>query len=144
MDLERVVAAPFKQQGSDRVEESKFVVGLSLDRNWYSPDQASRIVELGIRNGLLTRDGNELVAQFSPESVSIPPDFNPADEPVAQESPFEIILRQLTDDGMEKQSVVAEINQLQGELGISVDAAAVVFAKSHKRDVTGATQAMFE
>ncbi len=144
MDLEKVVAAPFKQQGSDRLEESKFVVGLSLDRNWYSPDQAGRVVELGIQNGLLMREGNELVANFTPDSVRIPPDFGPSDEVVAQESPFEIILRQLTDAGMEKQSVVAQINQLQGELGISVDAAAVVFGKSQDEDVTTATQAMFE
>lgn len=144
MDLEKVVAAPFKQQGSTRVAESKFVVGLSLDRNWYSPDQASRIVELGIQNGLLSRDEDELIAEFTPESVSIPPDFDPSDELLTQESPFEIILRELTDAGMEKQSVVAQINQLQGELGISVDAAAVVFAKSQRADVTAATQAMFD
>lgn len=144
MGLQKVVAAPFKQHGTTRLEESKFVVGVSLDRDWFSPDQAGRITELGIREGLLQREENDLIAQFNPESVVIPSGFEPGDDYLVDRSPFETVVTELLDEGMDKQSSVAQINQLQVDLGISADAAAVVFARQQNIDLTNAVQSLFE
>ncbi len=39
MSLRVAVAAPFIQNGTRRLKENEFVVALSLDRDWFSPDQ---------------------------------------------------------------------------------------------------------
>ncbi|PSQ67245.1 MAG: hypothetical protein BRD24_00990, partial [Halobacteriales archaeon SW_9_67_24] len=69
--------------------ESEFVVALSLDRDWFSPDQASRLVDIAIGEGLVSRDGNDLVAEFDPDTVSVPAGFEPDEELLRTPSAFE-------------------------------------------------------
>lgn len=129
MSLRVVVAAPFKQAGADRVRENEFVVALSLDRDWMSPDQAKRVIDIATGEGLLRRDGDAVVAAFDPGSVSVPDGFDPDPSIFQERSPFERVLDRLVDAGLEKQTAVAEINALQDELAITVEAAAVVVAR---------------
>lgn len=131
MSLRVVVAAPFRSRGRDRLAESEFVVALSLDRDWFSPDQASRVADLGMGRGLLERDEDALVPTFDVEAVDIPTDFAPDEGLLQETSPFEQVLDALVGDGWEKQEAVAGINRLQADLAITIEAAAVVFARQH-------------
>lgn len=128
MSLRTVVAVPFQAKGRTRLPESEFVVALSLDRDWFSPDQAARISDRAVGQGLLRREDEELIAECSPETVSIPPDFSPSEDLLAEPSPFEEVVERLMESGRDKQSLVAEINQLQADLALTLDAAAVLFA----------------
>ena len=140
MSLRVVAAAPFRQQGRDRMSESEFVVSLSLDRDWFSPDQASRIVDIAVGDGFLTRDGDDLVAEFDLDSVSVPPGFDPGEELLQDPSPFERALDRLVAAGQEKQTAVADINRLQANLEITIEAAAVLYARRHGVDVERAAE----
>jgi len=135
MSLQRVVAAPFRQRGRRRLEESEFVVALSLDRDWFSPDQASRVADLAVSQGLLRRDADDLLPEFDPDTIDIPAGFAPDEAMLQGPSPFERILDRLIEAGSSKQEAVAGINRLQADLGITVEAAAVVFAKRQSVDV---------
>jgi len=53
MSLEVAVAVPFQQAATRRLGEGEFVVALSLDREWFSPDQAKRLVDVAVGRGLL-------------------------------------------------------------------------------------------
>ena len=129
MSLQRVVAAPFQQRGGRRLAESEFVVALSLDRDWFSPDQASRVADLAVGQGLLHREEDDLVPEFDPDTVDIPSGFAPDEAILQGPSPFERILDRLVEAGADKQEAVAGINQLQAKLEITVEAAAIVYAK---------------
>lgn len=139
MSLRVVVAAPFQGRGQDRIRESEFVVASSLDRDWFSPEQAARVVDLGVERGLLSRDGDELVVEFDPDTVEVPRDFTPSEDLLTTRSPFEQILDALTAEvGMEKRDAVAGINKLQADLGLTIDAAAVVYGARKAVDVSDA------
>lgn len=145
MSLRRAVAAPFRQEGRTEVGESTFVVALSLDRDWFSPDQAKRLVDVAVGEGLLERDGDELRATFDPEAVEVPEDFAPDEGVLRQRSTFEKLVGALEEAGVEKQEAVAGINQLQARLGVTVEAAAVLYARRRGVDVTDhATAALAE
>jgi hypothetical protein len=135
MSLRTVVAAPFLGRGRRRLDESEFVVALSLDRDWFSPDQASRVVDIGVDAGLLRREDEGLVPAFETDDVSIPADFRPEESILAERPPFELALAALIDAGVDKRAAVAGINRLQADLGVTVEAAAVVFARRHGVDV---------
>jgi len=141
MSLRVVVAAPFKQAGGSTLPENEFVVALSLDRDWMSPDQAKRVVDLATGEGLLDRDGDALVAAFDPGSVTVPEDFAPDAELFRERSAFERVLKRLEASGVEKQTAVAEVNRVQEELAVSVEAAAVVFARRQGVDVEDVARA---
>jgi hypothetical protein len=138
MSLRAAVAAPFRQHGRDRLSQSEFVVALSLDRNWFSADQAKRLVDVATGEGLLDRDGDDLVAQFDVSSVDVPEDFDPDEGMLQERSAFEQALDAITAAGEDKQSAVAAINELQQELGATVEAAAVVYARRQGIDVDDA------
>ncbi|MFB6104611.1 MAG: DUF2240 family protein [Halobacteriaceae archaeon] len=140
MSLRVVVAAPFKQAGGERMRENEFVVALSLDRDWMSPDQAKRVLDLAMGEGLLDRDGEALVAAFDPGAVTVPDGFSPDPELFRERSAFEQVLDALEAVGVEKQTAVADINQVQAELAVSVEAAAVVYARRRGVDAASAAE----
>lgn len=138
MSLRAVVAAPFRGRGEDQLAESEFVVALSLDRGWYSPDQATRVVDLAIGRGLLTREGDGLRPTFDVTAIDVPSGFSPDEELLQERSAFEQVLAALVDAGHEKQDAVAGINRLQAEAGVTIEAAAVLYACRQGLDVTDA------
>lgn len=135
MSLRTAVAAPFRQEGSREMGESAFVVALSLDRDWFSPDQAKRLVDVAASEGLLTRADGELEARFDPQAVDVPEGFVPDESILQARSTFERVLSALVDAGHEKQAAVAAVNGLQSDLGVSVEAAAVLYAHRQGVDV---------
>ncbi|QCC51600.1 DUF2240 family protein [Halapricum salinum] len=145
MSLRTAVAAPFVQSGTDRLGRSDFVVALSLDRDWFSPDQAKRLLDVAEGEGLLDTEDGEVVATFDVGSVSIPEDFVPEESILRQRTTFERVLDAVVEAGTEKQAAVAAINGLQSDLGVTLEAAAVVYARRQGLAVTDhATRALGE
>ena len=135
MSLRSAVAAPYQSRGERRLAESEFVVALSLDRNWFSPDQATRLADVAVGEGLLHREDEGLVPTFDPESVAIPEGFSPGEDLLQRRSTFERVLDALVENGIEKRRAVAEINQLQQSLAVTIEAAAVLYARRRDVDV---------
>ncbi len=143
MSLRRAVAVPFRQRGVDALAESEFVVAVSLDRDWFSPDQAKRLVAAAEAQGLLERSADEVAPTFDPSAVSVPDDFVPEERILQDRSVFEATLDRLIDAGVEKQDAVAAINQLQAELAVTIEAAAVLYARQNGLSVADlATRAL--
>ncbi|WP_144903057.1 DUF2240 family protein [Halobellus captivus] len=140
MSLEVTVAVPFKQQGTTRLGEGEFVVALSLDRSWFSPDQAKRLIDVAAGRGLLAREEGDVVAQFDPPSVSVPEEYEPDQSILREQSAFERILDALVAAGCDKQEAVAAVNERQRRLEISVEAAAALYARERDVDVGDAVQ----
>jgi hypothetical protein len=138
MSLRTAVAAPFRQRGAERMGENEFVVALSLDRDWFSPDQAKRLIDVATGQGLLERDDGDVVTRFDADDVTVPAEFVPDESILRERSTFEQVLDEVVADGVGKQEAVADINRLQDELGVTVEAAAVVYARRRGLDVDGA------
>ncbi|WP_277553513.1 DUF2240 family protein [Halobaculum limi] len=135
MTLEAAVAAPFRHAGSDRMGEGEFVVALSLDRDWFSPDQAKRLVDIATARGLLAEEDGDLVAQFDPSDVHVPPDFRPDESVLREQSTFERAVDAIVAAGVEKREVVAAANRRQREAGVTLETAAVLVARERGIDV---------
>lgn len=144
MSLEVAVAVPFKQRGTTRLGEGEFVVALSLDRNWFSPDQAKRLIDVAAGRGLLERADGEVVARFDPPSVTVPAEYEPDESILREQSTFERILDALVAAGHDKREAVAAINERQRRLGISVEAAAALYARRQGVDVGDIARAAAE
>jgi hypothetical protein len=144
VSLRVAVAAPFRQRGTDRIPESEFVVALSLDRDWFSPDQAKRLIDVATGEGLLDREGEGLVATFDAADVEVPEGFVPDEAVLRERSPFERTLDLLVDAGHDKREAVAGINAVQQDLAVTVEAAAVVYARRRGVDAAAVADAARE
>jgi hypothetical protein len=136
MSLRRAVAAPFRQRGVEQLKQSEFVVALSLDLEWFSPDQAQRLADVAATEGLVEHSEDGLAVTFDPHGVEVPAEFEPNESVLQQRSTFERLLATVVDAGIEKQEAVASINRLQADLAISVEAAAALYAHRQGLDVT--------
>jgi hypothetical protein len=135
MSLEVAVAAPFRDRGGSRLGEGEFVVALSLDRDWFTPDQAKRVVDVAVGRGLLARDDDDLVAEFDPAEVTVPDGYVPDESVLREQSTFERVLSAVVDAGVEKQAAVAAINERQRESAVTIEAAAILYARERGVDV---------
>ncbi|XVH32174.1 DUF2240 family protein [Haloferacaceae archaeon DSL9] len=142
MSLEVAVAVPFRQRGKTRMGEGEFVVSLSLDRDWFSPDQAKRLVDVAVGRGLLETDDGELTPTFDPDEVAVPEDFTPDESILREQSTFERVLDALVAEGVDKQTAVAASNERQRRLDITLEAAAVLYAREHDVDVGAVAEAV--
>jgi len=89
MSLRVAVAAPFRRHGDSEMGKNSFVVDLSLKRDWLTPDQATRLVDVAASAGLLEVEGDTLQATFDAQSVDIPDGFRPTEELLVQPTAFE-------------------------------------------------------
>jgi len=129
MSLRVAVGAPFVSRGRDRLGEHEFVVALSLDRDWVSPDQAKRLIEVAAGEGLLERADGDVVATFDLDAVTVPDDFSPDESLFRERSVFEAVVDAVDASGDDRREVVAAVNALQRELGVTADVAAVLHAR---------------
>ena len=135
VSLERVVAAAFKERGETPLSEQEIVVALSLRRDWVSPAQAERLIERAQDADLLVETADGFCPALDPAEVEIPSTFVPDESLFTKRSVFEEILDRLVESGQDKQATVGAINELQGELGLTIEAAAAIYASKRGIDV---------
>ena len=140
MSLEVAVAVPFQQAATRRLGEGEFVVALSLDREWFSPDQAKRLVDVAVGRGLLEETDGDLVATFDVDEIAVPSGYTPDTDILREQSTFEQLLDRMVDGGLRKQTAVAETNDTQRRLGITLEAAAVLVARRNGVDCAGVAE----
>lgn len=144
MSLRTAVAAPFVQAGSETLPRSDFVVDLSLDRDWFSPEQAKRLIDVAEGEGLVTASDDSLKLTFDPGSVTVPDGYQPDESILRERSTFERVLDAVVAEGADKQEAVAAINGLQSDLGVTLETAAILYARRQRIDVADAIDRTLE
>lgn len=88
-----------------------------------------RLVTVAAGEGRLDRSGDDLVVGFDPPTVEITDDFEPDESIFKQRTTFERMLEAIVDAGVDKQTAVAEINQLKSELAVTIEAAVGLYGR---------------
>ncbi|MDP3103432.1 MAG: DUF2240 family protein [Candidatus Methanoperedens sp.] len=132
-DLIYTISVPFKRKGKDSLKESEFVLALSFDLNWFTPEQAKKVVLEAEKAGLIKREGDIIRPAFDLSSVEPPQGFKPGvlDE---ERSIFDRIIERITaETGMDKRKVIALINKKQDELSklVEIEVSAILIALEH-------------
>jgi hypothetical protein len=68
---------PFKRKGKEALKDSEFVLALSIDLNWFAPEQAKNVLSRAEKSGLLKREGELVQPAFDLSKIEIPPGFKP-------------------------------------------------------------------
>jgi len=119
-------AMPFKRKGTDTIKETEFVMALSMDLGWFKPDTARDFINSAIENGIISREGDMLKAQFGISDIQVPMGFKPDVSGFQEKEVFEqIIERIMINTGLEEKGGLFSIEVLgilmAREYGIQVD-----------------------
>jgi len=137
VSLEIAVAAPFKHMRKERLQRSEFIFYVAIDRKWMNKEQANRLLERAMEEGLVEIDGGTIRPLFDLASVEIPLGFKPtSDLLTGAESPCDdLIARIAAATGKPAREIAAEINQvISGDFdgNLRLEAAAVIVAKRYR------------
>lgn len=131
-DLTYTVSMPFLRKGKEAMKESEFVLALSIDLNWFAPEQAKNVLGEAEKAGLLKREGELILPTFDVSKVEIPPGFKPG--VYGEKTIFErVIERIMQGTGMEKRKIIALVNKKQEELAkmVLIEVSAILVAIEH-------------
>ncbi|MBU4374191.1 MAG: DUF2240 family protein [Euryarchaeota archaeon] len=133
-DLIYTVSMPFLRKGKEALKESEFVLALSIDLNWFAPEQAKNLLNHAEKSGLMIREGELIHPAFDISKVEIPSGFKPELSIFEKKAIFDrIIERIISGTGMEKRKVIALINKKQEELAktVVIEVSAILVALEH-------------
>ncbi len=133
-ELIYTVSVPFKRKGKDSLKESEFILALSFDLNWFSPDQAKKVVLKAEKAGLIKREGDIIRPAFDLSSVEPPHGFKPGVFEEEERLIFDRIIERITvETGMDKRRVIALINKKRDELSklVEIEVSAILVALEH-------------
>ena len=116
-ELTYTVSMPFKRKGKEQLKDMEFVMALSMDLKWFTPEQAKSVLAEAQRSGLLIREGELVRPSFDISKIEIPTGFKPETVYIEKKTVFEkVIERIITSTGIEKRKVISMINKKQEEL----------------------------
>jgi len=140
-ELRKSLAFLFQRKGRNILTEKELTMSVSMDLNWFSPDEAKRLIDVGLELKLLTKDDQGLSPTFDYEALTIPIDFFPSKnilEVESQEPLLLAIVRNIQDKTkLDKNKVMAEINKKQNTLKVDIEVAAILVAKKYDVDISG-------
>ncbi|MFZ2412244.1 MAG: DUF2240 family protein [Candidatus Methanoperedens sp.] len=133
-DLTYTVSMPFLRKGKETLKESEFVLALSIDLNWLTPEQAKNVLNLAEKSGLLKKEGEMIHPAFDISGVNIPSGFKPEPASFDKKTLFDRVTdRIISGTGIEKRKVIALINKKQEELSkmVVIEVSALLVAIDH-------------
>jgi hypothetical protein len=133
-DLKYTVSVPFKRKGKDALKESEFVLALSIDLNWFSPDKAKNIVLEAEKAGLIKREGDIIHPTFDLSLVEPSSEFKQGIMEEQEQALFDRIIERITaETGMDKRKIVALVNKKQDALSklVEIEVSAILIALEH-------------
>ncbi len=131
--LKDVVAFLYNRSGKEEMTAQELRLAMAMDLRWFTPKEAEEVVDLFQNKRLVAKGpGGGLRPTFNYGKLSLPRDFKPStdllrrgtgdDEPLFVRMVGHIAVRA----DSEKRHVIALINRKASELGIEVEAAAML------------------
>ena len=126
----------------EKLSFSELYLTLSMDLNWFTPDNAKSFLNIALQRGLLIKKGEEIQPSFDYDKIITPVGFIPSKrtfnekEHIKQEDVKEkvlnkIIKRIIEKTNLDKIQVINDIKSISSEKNIINEVAALLIGKEH-------------
>ena len=139
-DTEIIIAFLYKRSGKEELSYSNLYLNLSMDLNWFTPEDAKAFVDRSIKQKLLIKKGELIKPNFNINQIVVPVGFIPSKnifkkkevEVIKDDDFFEVIVRQIVEKTkLEEKKVIGEIEDIVNERNLTKEVAALLFGKAH-------------
>jgi len=98
MDSEEkiIIAFLFKHSGKNELKASELYLPLSMELQWFSPNEAKVFLNQAVKQKLLNKKGELVKPNFGYENVVIPAGFRPSKRPIKEKK----------EEAVEKQNII--------------------------------------
>ncbi len=142
-ELETILAFLFKRSGKEELTPSDLYLPLSMDLQWFSPNQAKTFVNMALQQKLLIKKEGKLSPSFDYEKIVVPVGFRPSKKPIEEKEIKEekldvvktIMARIVEKTGQDEQSVIKKIKDIEKGKNVSLEVAALLVSKEYDVNV---------
>jgi hypothetical protein len=132
-ELETCLALLFRRKGKNILTEKELVFSASMDYRWFTPKEAQRLLELGIKRGLLTNTDGLVKPNFDYKRIDFPASYRPTQNTLVDEPGDVSLFSRILDaisvvSKWKKREIVARINKIQERLEVDIEVAALALA----------------
>lgn len=142
-DAEITIAFIFKRSGKQKLKLSEFYLPLSMQLNWFSPQEAKDFAKIAIKQNLLKEKEGIIEPTFDINQVKIPVGFHPTkqvfetkEKAVEEKDLRTKIIEEISKKtNLDEKSIIDKINQIEQEKNITFEVAALLFGKECSVDL---------
>lgn len=142
MDSEKevIISFVFKRSGKKEMSFSEFYLTLSIDLTWSTPENAKRLTQEMIKNGLLLEEKEKITPGFDISNIKTPAGFRPSKQVFKKESGQEkktveidvlttIIEKIVEKSNKGQKEILQQIKKISEDRNITIEVAALIFGK---------------
>jgi len=144
-EAETIIAFVFKRSGKKEINFSTFYLTLSMDLNWFTPNNAKKFVTQAIEQKLLIKKKDLLIPAFDIEKINIPLGFVPSRKIVFKEKLKEkteidvltkIIKKISQETNNSEETIINRINDIEKEKNINPEIAALLVGRENNIELS--------
>lgn len=137
-EVKIIIAFLFKRSGKNELKASELYLPLSMDLQWFSPNESKEVVNRALKQKLLTKKGEWVSPNFDYENIVIPTGFRPSKQSMEKkkgtikekQDVMKIIIgRILEKTDLDEQGVIEKINTVGQQRHITKEVAAALVGK---------------
>lgn len=141
-ESEIIIAFLFKRSGKTALSFSDLYLTISMDLNWFTPDDAKSFLNLMLKQNLLEKKGDVIKPTFEYNDITVPIGFIPSKQifeektvvkdALEKEELIDRIINQLVEKTkLDKIRVAEKVNKLAEEKNITKEVAALLIGKEN-------------
>jgi len=139
-EVKIIIAFIFKQSGKKELNASEIYLPLSMQLNWFSPQEAKDFVKIAIKQKFLEEKKNLLNPNFEINKIDIPIGFKPTKKVFQKinEKKVKLPKKDLSSNivdkiveksNLDKNTIIEKIKKAEQEKNINFDVAALLIGK---------------
>ena len=139
-DANIIIAFLYKRSGKEELSFSELYLILSMELNWFTPDDAKTFVNMAIKQKLLIKKGELIKPNFDFRKIVVPVGFVPSKtifeekevEIIKKENLLEQIVKRIVEKSkLDENQVIEKINDIAKERNLTKEVAALLFGKEY-------------
>ena len=141
-EKEIIISFLFKRSGKELLKFSDLYLALSMELNWFTPDDAKSFISLALKEEILTKKDDLIKPNFDYEHTDIPTGFTPSKsvfekkkgekQVVKDDSLIQIMINKLVEkSNIEKSQILKEIETLAKERYLTEEVASLLIGKKY-------------
>jgi hypothetical protein len=140
-----IITFVFNRAGKKEMSFSEFYLTLSMELNWFTPDDAKTFTKNAIENILLKEEKDLIKPNFNIEEIIIPSGFYPSKKVLQQkefkkekiekkqdENILDMIVEKIVEkSNLDRKTILTQIKEIEKEKNITTEIAALLVGKEY-------------
>lgn len=141
---EIIIAFVFKKIGSPKIDFTKLYLILSMDLNWFTPEEAKTFIDNAVKHKLAKKENGAIKPTFNIEKIQIPVGFYPSKElfkdikieKVEKKDILNNMIKKIVkESNNDEKTIVEKIRKIEKDKNLTSEVAALLAGKEYTIDL---------